>query len=218
MRSGPMEISSRRIAPASLRDMAGLCLATGSIIAASAFCLHSQPAASIQTPEILAIFSVLVLLPVRQRTQVDTVRKITLFYLLAVLLNMMTSQYFAVSLPGGTANVSYTVIVMIPLAVAAVLSKQKLPSFPKLTDREILSCWYAAFAVIVGHMIVLALLLRKFYGYGYERNLETLGNISLYFLLFMLVWRRLDSAAFRCVVGVTLLLFNIAVSISNRLA
>ena len=218
MTSGTTEISSRNAAVGSLADIVGFCLAAGSIIAACVICLRSQPAISVHTPEILAFASALVLLPVRQKTQLDTLQKIVVFYLVATVLNQLTSQYFQVSFPNGTANVSYTVIIMIPFALAAILARQRLLSFSESMDKEILSCWYVALAVIVGHMIVLALILRKFYGYGYEHDVSVLGNLCLYVLLFLLTWRRFDSVPFRRVVGVVLLLFYVAVIIGKRFA
>jgi Ca2+/Na+ antiporter len=107
---------------------------------------------------------------------------------------------------------------MLPLAMSAILSRQKPLIAPEGADRDIVSCWYIAFAMIAGHMMVLALLLKGFYGYGYERDVPVLGNLSLYLLLFLLIWRRLDSTAFRRLAGVALLIFYITVTIANRFA
>jgi putative peptidoglycan lipid II flippase len=192
-------------------------LAVGGVVAACVVCLRSENAISIQTPWILVAAAAFVLVPLARKTAVDIVQKLVAFYLVAVLVNETAPHYFRVSLPDGSANVSYSVAVMIPLALGAVLSRERLLSFAERTDKMVLLCWGAVGAIIVGHMVVCRAMLEKFYGYGYEHDWGVLGNLCLYFLLFLLLWKRFDSRAFRRVVGVILLAFYIAVAMGYRL-
>ncbi len=195
----------------------GFWFAWGGVAAACVICLRLEGAIDIETPGILVAAAGFVLLPLRRKTEVDIVQKLAAFYLVAVVVNEAAMHYFRLSLPGGSANVSYSIVVMMPLALGAVLSRERLLDFRERTDRMILLCWGVVGAIIVGHMAVCGAMLQKFYGYGYEHNWWVVGNLCLYFLLFVLLWRRLDSRAFRVVVGVILLAFYIAAAMGYRL-
>jgi len=197
---------------------AGFWLAVGGVAAACIICLRLERAIDIETPGILVAAAAFVLLPLGRKSGVDIVQKLAAFYLVALVVNETAMHYFRLSLPGGSANVSYSVVVMIPLAAGAVLSRERLLSFAERADKMILVCWGAVGAVIVGHMVVCGVMLEKFYGYGYEHNWGVVGNLCLYFLLFLLLWKRLDSRAFSRVVGVILLAFYIAAAMGYRLA
>jgi len=195
----------------------GFWLAVGGIGTACVVCLRSEGAIDIETPGILVAASAFVLLPLGRKTGVDVVQKLAAFYLVAVVVNETALHYFRLSLPGGSANISYSVAVMIPLAAGAVLSRERLLDFRERTDKMMLLCGGAVGGVIVGHMVVCGVMLEKFYGYGYEHNWGVVGNLCLYFLLFVFLWRRLDSRAFRSVVGVILLAFYIAAAMGYGL-
>jgi hypothetical protein len=58
--------------------------------------------------------------------------------------------------------------------------------------------------------------LNKFYGYGYERNLSTVGNLMLYLLLFILLWEKLGNLRFRRSAGLVLALFYLTSIFMNK--
>jgi hypothetical protein len=76
---------------------------------------------------------------------------------------------------------------------------------------DILIGWELASLIMIAHMLLLSLILNKFYGYGYERNLGVLGNLCLYFLLFILLWDELGRYRFRLCAGLILAVFYLAV-------
>jgi hypothetical protein len=62
-------------------------------------------------------------------------------------------------------------------------------------------------------MILLTVMLDRFYGYGHERNLSVLGNLCLYFLLFITLWDKLSRVAFRQGMGFIFAAYYLAVTI-----
>ena len=180
--------------------------------------LTSETAIPVETPWVLVAGAAFGSLPLGRKSQLDIVQKIVVFYLAAVLVNELTLQYFRISLAGGSANISCSVIVMIPLALSVVLSRRRVSNFSEASAKKFLSSWYVTGAIIAGHMAVCAVLFTKFYGYGYEHNWAVLGNLCLYFLLFVFLWSRFDSAAFRRVIGVILLIFYVAAAMGCEFA
>ena len=73
-----------------------------------------------------------------------------------------------------------------------------------------MSPWSPAPTVVAVHMAVLLVMLLGFYGYGYEHDLKVLGTLSLYFLLFVFLRRKLSNLHFRRCAGTMLAVLYIA--------
>ncbi|MHC4155720.1 MAG: hypothetical protein ACYST6_12465, partial [Planctomycetota bacterium] len=137
-----------------------------------------------------------------------TLQKITAFYLLAVPINELASQNFPVPLLSGV-TVSYSAVVLLLCAAGFLLGRINSQKGRLGWDKnELLSGWVLAMLIIVGHMALLAVLLNKFYGYGYERDLSVLGNLCLYLLLCIFIWDGLGNRRFRQAAGVALAVFH----------
>ncbi|MCX5637288.1 MAG: hypothetical protein NTX52_06300 [Planctomycetota bacterium] len=65
-------------------------------------------------------------------------------------------------------------------------------------------------------MALLRLALSRFYGYGYERDLSVLGNLCLYFLVFILLWESFKRPRFRQGIGLIITFFCVAAIVAKK--
>jgi hypothetical protein len=139
------------------------------------------------------------------------------FYLVSTVVSQLSSQYFPLSFLSVDISVSYSTVVLLLCAVGHFLGKVNSTDTHRGIGRaNIIYGWVLALTIIVAHMVLLSLILNKFYGYGYERNLNVLGNLCLYFLLFIVLWEKLSSLLFRQGVGLILTVFYLAAIFANR--
>ena len=68
--------------------------------------------------------------------------------------------------------------------------------------------WLLMFVILALHMLLLAVLLKSFYGYGYERSFGVLGQICLYLFLFSLLRAKLKQRIFRLYIGIIVIVFS----------
>ena len=171
----------------------------------------------IETPPILLAGSIFVIIPFK-KINIVTLQKITAFYLFSIAVNQIAAQYFSFSLFSFNMNISYSVVILLLCAISFIItkihSKQNTPSQP---DQKygIIPGWIFAFAIIIAHMIFLTLILKKVYGYGFEHNFNVLGNLCLYFLLFLTLWPKLKNQRTRQSFGVVLTIFLLILIIRN---
>ncbi len=171
---------------------------------------------TIEHPLILVFGSIFTIVPFRSENFL-ILQKVIIFYLFAVLVNQTTDSYFTLSSLSIDASVSYSAVTLF-LCTTGYLLDKLYPVGSKSINRQnnILRAWSIAFIVIILHMAFLALLLHKFYGYGYGHNLYTIGNLVLYLLLFIVLWERLGSIRFRMCTGMTLMVFYLIPIFANK--
>jgi len=186
------------------------------VILACCVGIYTQRPIPIAKPVILLLGSLFTLVSLKSETS-TTLQKIIGIYLSSVVINQLSSQYFSFSFLRIDLSVSYGVVILLLCAIGYILGR--LNSTNKLQSVEwpnITYDWVFALTIIVVHMLLLSLILSRFYGYGYERNLSVLGNLCLYFLLFIVLWEKFSLLRFRQIIGLILTLFNLAMIIVNR--
>lgn len=194
----------------------GFCLSVLAVIVACYISFFSEMPIAIEKPAILVLASFLILVPFKSETP-NTVQKIMVFYLVSVPVNELSARYFQISFLAANISVSYTTVVLLLCTIGYLAGRANSANTPRGVGRaNILYGWVLALAVIIVHMVLLSLILSKFYGYGYERNLSVLGNLCLYFLLFIVLWEKLDRLRFRQGVGLILAFFYLAVIVAKR--
>jgi hypothetical protein len=162
----------------------------------------------ITNPTVLILALLFVLIPSKSVASISTLQKIIVVYLVGVVVNELSSQYFEVPFYHLNVSISCSTIVLSLLAAGYFVGKTNLRQTTESVKRTgIMQGWVLAMVIIAVHMVLLGLMLRRFYGYGYERNLAVLGKLCLYLLLFVLLWKRLDVCRFRQTVGLILTLF-----------
>lgn len=166
---------------------------------------------AVENPYILMLASVFVLLDFKEKPSVDKLQKIMLFYLVAVLVNQLSLQHLQISLGKTSLSVSRTLVILPFLAVGFVVHRAAL-HLPK----DLLLGWMCTCLVIVSHMMLLFLLLKKFYGYGYEHNPGVLGNLCLYILVFIFSWQQLENLPLRRCLGAILVVVFSVMTVGQR--
>lgn len=187
----------------SVANILGAGLSFSAVIAACCICFFTRMTIPVENPVILMLASFFVMVPLKSET-LTTLQKIICFYLFSVIVNQISAHYFPVSISSANFNVSYSIVPLIlcGLGYLTTITKQQT-----IKRSNIFRAWITALVIIIVHIIFLSLILNKFYGYGYERNLSVTGNLMLYLLLFILLWDKLDSLRFRMSMGMVLALF-----------
>lgn len=193
----------------------GFGLPITAVVTACWLCSSEMPI-SITNPAALVLASLFVLAPFKSVTSTKLLQKIIAFYLVSVVVNELSSQYFKIPFLPFDMSISCSTIVLSLLAAGYFVGRANLcQRAESITGTGILHGWVLALVIIVAHMVLLALMLRCFYGYGYERDLAVLGNLCLYFLLFIFLWKGLDVCRFRQAVGLILTLFYSVVIVTK---
>ena len=144
-------------------------------------------------------------------------QRITSFYLISVPVSQLSAQYFSFSFWRADVSVSHSTVVLSLAAAGYFLGRVSTSDTSDDAGKtDVIIAWLFALAIIVIHMVFLTIVLMQFFGYGYERNLSVLGNLALYFLLFLALWRNLGVPRFRQCVGLVLTIFYLAVSVASR--
>ena len=181
------------------------------VIVACCISFLSKMPIPIENPIILLLASLFILVPFKSKLSIKTLQKIIGFYLFAVLVNESSSQYFRNHFLPLDIDVSCSTVILSLCAMGFLVGRVKSTGAPRSSERTyILYSWLLVMVIIVVHMILLSLMLKNFYGYGCERNLSVLGNLCLYFLLFIFLWEKLDKLRFRQGIGLILAVFYFA--------
>jgi hypothetical protein len=198
--------SVKRQTTDTLANVLGYSFSLAGVLVACGICFLSGMPIPIERPLILLLASLLVLAPFKSEV-LGTLQKITAFYLLTVPINELAWQNFPVSLLSGV-TVSYSAVVLMLCAAGFLLRRINSQNDRFGRDKkQLLPGWALAIGIIIGHMVVLTVLLSRFYGYGYENNLSVLGSLCLYLLLFIFVWEKLANLRFRRALGLVLAAF-----------
>lgn len=165
----------------------------------------------IEKPAILVLASFLILVPFKSE-RLNVLQKIMGFYIVSVPVNELSSQYFQISFLPVEISVSFSTVVLSLCAIGYFIERVNLINALRSNGKANILCgWMLATGLIITHMIFLSLILNRFYGYGYERNLSVLGTLCLYFLLFIFLWGKLNNLRFRQCIGLILAVFYLAV-------
>ncbi len=191
-------------------------LPVAAVIAACVISLLSKVTIPVEHPMILVLASVLILVP-SKLINIKTLQKITAFYLFGVAVNLLSAQYFSLAFLSLNIKVSCTSIPLLLCAAGYFMRKSGTNNTADDSEKtDIIIAWLLALAVVVVHAIFLSLTVYNFYGYGYERNLSTTGNIILYLLLFIVLWPILGNLRFRQVTGLIMTIFYTVSMLINR--
>ena len=152
----------------------------------------------VETPSILLLASLFLLVPSQSTSPMATLQKITTLFLTSVLLDEVRIGLFSLPLGPHRLQISYSVVVLLLCAIGFFLYRVR-PSHRQ--DASLYQAWLWVGAIVIAHMVFLYGLLKTAYGYGYERDIHVLGSIGLYLLQFYLLWPQLERPAFRQLSG-----------------
>ena len=119
--------------------------------------------------------------------------KMILFYMIGLFFNQLSGKF--VHIPPFSVNLSLAA--MIPLAVSFMFSKFRKSNRPAIGASDMLKSFGIVFAILIVHAMFLFVLLKKTYGYGYERGFAVLANMCMYIIVFVLSWEQLEEIRFR---------------------
>jgi hypothetical protein len=191
----------------SIVNVFGFGFSFSAVIAACCFGFFIKMPIPIENTVILILALSFVLLPLKPE-KISTLQKIICFYLFSVIVNQISAQYFPISISSANISVSYSIVPLLLCGSGYFVGKANSTSIARVIEsRNIFYAWTIALAIIIVHIIFLSVILNKFYGYGFERNLSTVGNLTLYLLLFILLWEKLGSIRFRRSMGLVLAFF-----------
>jgi len=163
----------------------------------------SRSSVEIKRPAILLAGSILALFNFEKSHRISVITKIILLYIIEMFFSQMSGRVFHIR----SFSIHLSLIAMVPLAASFVFSKFRKSKLSSLETNDLLKSWAAVFAVIVLHMLLLFLLLKKIYGYGYDHNFGVFANICLYFLVFVFSWEQLESICLRRITAIILTVF-----------
>jgi hypothetical protein len=176
---------------------AGFCFSFSAVVLTCVLLLVLKRQVAIEQPAVLLTGAVFLLLPFKQES-LCLVQQVIGFYLIGVTVNETAVQHVRVSVLSADFGVSYSVFVLLVFgagyAFGRVGSEQRM-------NKQVLWAWAAAAVIVVLHVAVLAAVLERFYGYGYERDMNVLGSFCLYVLVYVMVRQHLGNRVFRCVSG-----------------
>ena len=102
----------------------------------------------------------------------------------------------------GNLHLSYSVPFVMLAAFSLFFTTPKLE-----VEKTYKVSWIMAVVLITVHLLALLWMLREFYGYGHEHDLKVLGHITLYLLLFIMLWPYLKHLRCRQIAGFVLAVF-----------
>lgn len=155
----------------------------------------------IENPLILILGAFFSVIPFKKRCQLVVIQKLILFYLACVLVNLVSDEYFTISVWRWSVNISWGFLGVILLSGMFFLKKKSIAEDEQQLYKEILSGWWIVLGIIATHTIILFFILKQFYGYGYEHSLNSMGAMCGYFILFVCLWRGLSSMLIRWLFG-----------------
>lgn len=187
------------------------------MVAACCISLLGERTVPIEKPPILVFAAVLMLIPFRSESA-GTLLRIVGLYMVGVVVNESSAVSFQIVylLPG--VSISWSTIILLLCAIGYLCGRMgSIEAEPKVDRTGLSHGWVVVLAVMILHMILLSAMLGRFYGYGYDRNLTVLGNLCLYFLLFITLCEKLGQVAFRQIMGFVFAVFYLAVTIMKGL-
>jgi len=197
----PQRINLGRI-PAEL----GFYLPTAAAIISCMLCLFLQMPIEVERPLILLLGSLFALVPLRPSGAV-LIQKMMLFYLACIPVNELAGHYFQLLPLKTNIKLSYSVLIVLLYGGGYFSRRLHYADSSARGWTDMAQYWLFLFVVVLGHILWLTGLLYWFYGYGYEHNIAVLGNLSLYFLLFIFLWDGFDAPGLRRIIALVLTIF-----------
>lgn len=175
------------------------------LIVASLLALLTGERTSVRTPVVLLLAILYLMIPVTT-TALVTLQQLIALYLFCIPVNEIMSQSLIISIGNATIDISYDILVLALClgGYAATWLVNRSHCHSEASRPTVANAWLLACTVIGVHMIVLAFMMKIYYGYGYEHDLAVLGCLGLLVLLFALLWRTSESRLFRICVGIGL--------------
>ena len=208
--------SRRQLRTAPIVKTLAFCFPIMAVVLACSLSFSLQMPISIETPAILVLGAIFILIPLKFEI-IAKLQQIIGFYLIAVAVNLLSSNYFKFPLSPAGISMSYSVVVLFLCTIGYFLEQIGSIRRPlNIGAGDIFHGWLLALVIIFIHIVLLSLVLYKFYGYGYERNLAVLGNFALYFLLFLVLWRDLHKSHLRQCIGLVMTIFYLAVIVTQQ--
>jgi len=172
---------------------------------------YSHGSVEIKKPVILLAASVFSLFNFEKSNRFSVIAKIILLYTIEMFFNQLSGRVFHIQ----SFSIHLSLTAMVPLAASFVLSKFQKSKLSSLKTNDLLKSWAIVFAVIVLHMLLLFLLLKQIYGYGYDHNFGVLANMCLYFLVFVFSWEQLESICLRRITAMVSTVFFIVIIVKG---
>ena len=167
-------------------------------VAVSSFVLFITRPVVIKRPVILLLASIFGLINFRKLQSLALLQKIVMLYLICVLFNQLSLQF--VHFPLGQTRITFPAslgFLSLLLIGYILINRAQCNWLITTRNKGLFLSWGTSFVIIVVHVLLLILMLKKFYGHGYEHDLNVLGSLSLYFLVFFFSWPLLDVEFFR---------------------
>lgn len=191
-------------------DTPQLFLFTSSIILLSVLnFFHSS--IEMKRPVVLLAASVFALFNLKKSSRFSVIAKVVLLYIIEIFFNQLSGRVVHLR----SYSIHLPLIALIVLAGSFVFSKFQKSKLSPIETNDLLKSWAVVFAVIVLHMLLLFLLLKKIYGYGYDHNFGVLANMCLYFLVFVFSWEQLKSIHLRRIAAIVLTVFFIVIMVKG---
>ena len=180
-------------------------LCAGAAIGLTAVVYLTETTARIHYPVILFCAGLFIGL-LTKWDSVVLLQKAACFYLIGTFVNLAGFEPMVMNLFNEEVTTSYSVIVVFLWAFAFLFGRFDIVTFTRSNLKKFCIVILPPVGIITGHILVLYPLLARFYGYGFEHNLGTLKNISLFVLLFILSWGMLDNLVMRRVIMVIVII------------
>ena len=148
----------------------------------------------IKRPAILLTGSIFSLLCFKANENLAVISKIILLYIIEMLFNQVAGRFIRI----GSFSISLSMAAIVPLAISFICHKFQETNLTFKTC-DLFKGWTAACAMITLHMLLLYVLLRSIYGYGYNHNFATAANLCLYFLVFLFSQKQLEQTNIRMI-------------------
>lgn len=186
------------------------------LIAWSVLCFFYRTV-EIKRPLILLAASVFALFNFKKVSELCLIQKIALLYIIEMQFNQLSLQFVHIQSASRDISVSLALIVLAPLSAAFVCKRLHEGKTFNVETNDMLKSWAVVFAIIMSHMLFLFLLLKNFYGYGYEHTPNVLANMCLYFPVFLFSWDQLANIHLRRIAAIVLTAFFVAMIIIKGL-
>lgn len=204
----------RQQSPQFMITLFGFCLSALAVIVACSISFFSKTGIQVANPCVLLLGSLFMLVPPKSGF-LSQLQQIIGLYIICVPVNLSTEHSFQICPFSYDLSVSSTAVILLLCVAGYLVGRVRSANGPNsLAKPDILRGWLLALSVVVLHAVILRLILGRFYGYGCERTLSALGTLCLYFLLFIVLWPKLESTRFRQGMGLILGLYYFALFVT----
>jgi len=179
----------------------GILLAKVTVAACS---YMSIQASSVPIPHPVGLMGVafLLVLSMRASARAYPLLYLLTFYLVCLLVNQVNLKQGEWFLGETRITFSYGVPVLLMFLISFWLRRSGSGSVAsRPVDPFIMHGWEIGIGIILLHMAFVFLLLKRFYGYGFETDIRTLGSLFFIFLIYSLNRDLLNNSLFRGLVG-----------------